>query len=59
MVYWFIVLVLPLLLFLGALGVRLREEAFHDRGARARLALVSTLATLVLVALGTLRQVAS
>jgi len=59
MVYWFIVLVLPLLLFLGALGVRLREEAFHDRSARASLAAASILATVVLVGLGTIRQVAA
>ncbi len=59
MVYWFVVLVMPLLLFLGALGVRLREEAFHHRGARARLAAVSVLATALLVALGTVRQVAA
>ena len=58
MVYWFILLVSPLLLFLGAVGVRVREEVFHQRRARARLALVSTIATLVLVALGTVRQVA-
>jgi hypothetical protein len=59
MVYWFVVLVMPLLLFLGTLGVRLREEAFHDRGARVRLATVSVLATAALVVLGTVRQVAS
>lgn len=59
MVYWFVVLLMPLLLFLGALGVRVREEAFHDRGARASLAAVSILATAVLVVLGTARQVAS
>ena len=59
MVYWFIVLVVPLLLFLGALGVRMREESFHQREARARLATVSVLATLLLVALGTVRQVAA
>ncbi len=59
MVYWFVVLIAPLLLFLGALGVRLREASLHQRAARARLATVSVLATVTLVALGTVRQVAA
>jgi len=45
----------PMVLLLGALGVRMRLEAFHARGPRLRLALVAITGTALLVAVGTAR----
>jgi hypothetical protein len=52
---WLVALGLPAALLLGALGVRMRLEAFHERGPRLRLALVSITATTVWVTIGTMR----
>jgi len=58
-IVWAVTLLVPCGLLLGWLGVRLREATFHERGARARLGLVSAAASAVFVALGTARELAS
>ena len=49
-------LLLPLTLLLGAFGVRIRETELHRRVSRLRLAAVSWLATLAILAVETLRE---
>ena len=58
-VYWPLLLIVPLAPLLGGLGVRIAEERLHHRQTRWTLALVSALATLFALALGTARELAA